>query len=203
MRTFDGVMDGLWKPQLKVDLRCTDYPNGKSSRGHHVTTSAEYKFVNLSDVRPYQLQHQDTKITCSVQSKYDYAKEIMKPFYGRDIGEPVVKICKRILEKPRRFHALKWGNYSIKSNEGVFGWTSSPITKVLQDKDTQVKFVLGEYNKISHPTYLTDDEQKLLYTVISEWSKSEHKRITEKEKIRDQKRKDKFRQEMVDIYKDY
>ena len=99
-----------------------------------------------------------------LEAKYVYSKAILEPFYGKDVNEPIVKICKRILEKPTRFKTLK-ESLSIK-RDGSYDLYIDKI--IILDKDTQQRFVF-ENEICTNPSFLTSDESKLLYKVVIEW----------------------------------
>lgn len=139
-----------------------------------------------------------------IEKKYIYSKILMSGnLYGREINEPVIKICKRILNKPNRFHLVidKIGTSEDHDNNGF--WTKRTYTKgfILRDRDTNQQFII-EYNTLKFPTCLTDDENRLLAATLREWYTNRKDIECEKKLKREQKRKDKFRQELTDLYKD-
>lgn len=138
-----------------------------------------------------------------IEKKYIYSKNLMSgDFYGKDINEPVVKICKRILNNLNRFQldVYKEG-ISKDCNNGV--WVGRPYVSkfVVVDRDTNQKFVV-ENNILKIPTCLTDDENRILVAVLKEWYTNRQTIEKDKKVKREQKRKDKFRQELTDLYKD-
>lgn len=197
MESFDSLVDRLFKP-------LSDKSNimGIISRGD------DQNYTHCRDI--VEKYYKQTPDQC-IYSKYVYSQAIVKPYYGYDIGEPVSKICKRILEKPNRFHSVKESKRVVISvphypHTVRFGieYREEEITPqllVLQDKDTQVKFIVKS-GIIKNLSYLTGDENKLLVACIEEWYNHNREQIAEKEKRNEQKRKDKFRQEMIEQYKD-
>lgn len=104
-----------------------------------------------------------------------------------------------MLEKHSRFHLEK--NNKEKS--------------VIVDKFTKQKFIsyrvpifvsmaLGfqQEDEVVYPSFLTEDENKLLAYVMNEFRKEEVKILSDKKQKREQQRKDKYRQEMIDLYKE-
>lgn len=187
MRSLDDIVTGLWKPkepERKYDL---------------VINSKGFNFkpqnVPIKDKHTYRYNY------------YIYQKLLRTPFYGRDVQEPVVKICKRILDKPNRFHLVK--DYkveqTIKSFRGcVLSVTETVGWKVIQDKDTQQKFVRKDTGGVvSNLSCLTYDEQVLLTAVLCEWYNHQKEILAEKKAIREEKRKQKFRKELSDLYEGY
>mgnify|MGYP000550948505 CR=1 FL=1 len=190
MESFNGIVDGLFKPARKL---------------------LSYRDVSPDRVRRERDKSLNQISAKWIHSKYVYSQYIVKPYYGYDIGEPVSKICKRILEKPKRFisvkefkgvvvnvpHSSHTGKRGVEYREEVI----TPQLLVLQDKDMQVKFVV-DGSIIKNSSYLTEDENKLLVACIEEWYNHNREQLAEKEKRNEQKRKDKFRQEMIEQYKD-
>jgi hypothetical protein len=183
MKTLEQIVDMLWRPTyIKPSFNEIDLMHHKE----------DVKSKNKAALRF------TTMIT--INNRYDYSKLIMQPFYGKDIGEPIVKICNRILACPDRFVMVK---------EGVVHWVYSPCGEahlhgatVLQDKDVPSgKFVFGG-GETTFPTFLTPDESKLLYTVAQEWYLSKKDEIDRKKQLREQQKLDKFRQELMNDYKE-
>lgn len=192
MRTFEQIVDGLWKPERKV-FNYTKYK--VDSKGVHL----ESKWCNKHAVSWILEDSDKYNFTYHINLDYKYAQDIMKPFYGRDIGEPIIKICKRILDCPDRFVMAKEGDvtevYSGRNHKKLNG------VEVLQDKDVQSGKFVFHVGSTVFPTFLTKDESKLLYTVAQEWYKSQKDEIDRKKQLREQQKNDKFRQELMNDYK--
>lgn len=87
MKSLDEIVDRLWKPKKPI---------------------TGYYDVNELVCLAARRRWGKTQVANHIfYEKRKYASQIMLPFYGRDVQEPVVKICKRILEKPNRFHLVK------------------------------------------------------------------------------------------------
>ena len=184
MKTLEQIVDGLWKPE---------------SYFYDKLALAVYSEVVYKDREEW-----NTGAHYIIERKQQYAEKLMKPFYGYDVQEPIVKICKRILEKPNRFHLVKAleTNKVVKSPrrayvEHIVSWG------VIQDKDTGQKFIREKQTScVTNPSFLTYDEKVLLTSVIDEWYNYMKESLVQKEIKLENKRKDKFRQEMVELYKD-
>lgn len=163
MKTFEQIVDACFKPEK---------PDGtKRDIFHNIRLLSSKEML-------YELE--------------TYSSYISKPFYGADINEPVVTICKRILTKPERFSLV-----CVKHDEYVH----IPEKLVVVCRDTGQRFVVI-WDKITNLSFLTDDENKLLYEVFHEWYEAMKVVEHEKKIKREQRRKDKFRQELTDLYKD-
>jgi len=57
------------------------------------------------------------------------------------------------------------------------------------------------YRLVRYPSFLTKDEKKLLISVLDEWYSFTKDKLRADQERLEQKRKDKFRQEMIDLYK--
>ena len=180
MKTLEQIVDGLWKPKEP------DYKyHIKKVTGHFVRNN-----IAIKDRHRF------------LHDCYVYQKLLHTPFYGYDVQEPVVKICKRILEKPNRFHLVKsfdteqytyFQQHRVKTGHG---W------KVIQDKDTGQKFIREKKTScVTNPSFLTYDEKVLLTVVIDEWYNYMKESLAQKQIEIENKRKDKFRQEMIELYK--
>jgi hypothetical protein len=183
MKTLEQIVDMLWRPTyIKPNFNEIDLMSHKE----------DVKSKNKAALRF------TTMIT--INNRYDYSKLIMQPFYGKAIGEPIVKICNRILTCPNRFIVVKEG--VVKE---YFKYSSPVVVRgvtVLQDKDVSSgKFVFGG-DKTIFPTFLTPDESKLLYAVAQEWYKTQKDEIDRKKQLREQEKRDKFRQELMNYYKE-
>lgn len=118
--------------------------------------------------------------------------------YNPDVSEPIITVCKLMLEEHNRFHLEK----------GSTEWI------VIIDKLTKQKFVshrvpsfivpwsFQQEDKVVSPSFLTDDENKLLAHIMIKWFNKESKILEDKIRKREQKRNDKHRQEMIDLYKE-
>lgn len=170
MKTFEEIIDNLWKP-YKV-----------------YTFNKNYIFKSNG------WKEQKNKV---LVQKISYSSTLSKPFYGKDINEPTVKICKRILEKPERFslNAVNW-HLSHK----VYGVTDNYVEELL-DLDTRVIF---RFNHMfcTTPDMFSIDESELLSAVVKEWFiHTQEVQAIKNEKLA-QERKDKLRKEMIELYKD-
>jgi len=94
-------------------------------------------------------------------------------------------------------------SYSENINE--YNITSFLKKYVIEDKGTKQKFVIEEKGVV-YPTCFNQDESILLRYVFDAWYVSYAQELIskreEKRKVREQKRKNKFRQELTDLYKD-
>ena len=182
MKTFEGIIDECFRP--------------KKPDGFEYTTSGSLTLRRNCKSRDliHQLQV--------------YSSFILKPFYGKDINEPVIKICNLVLTTPKRFNLISTeyglrGSYSENINE--YNITSFLKKYVIEDKGTKQKFVIEEKGVV-YPTCFNQDESILLRYVFDAWYVSYTQELIskreEKRKVREQKRKDKFRQELTDLYKD-
>lgn len=175
MKTFEEIVDRCFKPRKPDKLYLP-----------HRTICSDEAFSKTKDF---------------IDVLYGYSECLSKLHYGKDINEPVIKICERILNKPERLHLV---DTKIKYSKDYDGWVfveRAYISKfVVQDKDTNQKFVV-ENGTLKIPTCLTDDENRLLAATLREWN--DHMKASEEDKKlkREQKRKDKFRQELTDLYK--
>lgn len=203
MKTFNEVLNGLFRDKYEPILN-RRYRAGKVVVCKDFWLGGSVIIWNTDYTSKEQWRSRCNHV---LGLKYQESKQVLKPYRGRDIGEPVVKICKRILEKPYRFCSLKNQEQIVEHRlEYISSFNTVleevvPEIKVLQDKDTQVKFVLknGEVENLS---YLTRDENFLLSACIQEWYDSNNELLKHKEEKAEQKRKDKYRQEMIDQYKD-
>jgi len=154
-------------------------------------------------------EHIKVQINSLLERKYIsktlHSQELLTKMYKRseiyakqpDVSEPFIAVCTLILEKPNRFH-LQDSTDSRKT--------------VVVDKSNNQKFitktnVYGLFEpwterKVIYPSFLTEDENRLLVETIQEWHGFMSDKIKEDREKREQKRKDKFRQEMIDLYKE-
>ncbi|MFT1654830.1 hypothetical protein ACOKQT_17950 [Vibrio cholerae] len=186
MKSFDEIVDGLWKP-VKTKKDIYDTPTWKE---YYSVVKGDVKICSPSKV---------------INLKAFYAKELMQPFYGRGVQEPVVKICKRILEKPNRFHLVKELERYTRTIS-----LCSPTTNVykgwgvIEDKDTKQKFARKNIDfEISNLSCLTYHEQVLLTAVLDEWYNHQKEILAKKKAAREEKRKERFRKELSDLYEGY
>lgn len=178
MKSFDEVVDGLWKPKKLLG----DYDD-------------IHELACLAGRRRWGKAQMVNHV---MYEKRKYASQIMLPFYGRDVQEPVVKICKRILEKPNRFHLVKESNTFLSNLHRTFSW------KVILDKDTNQKFVRDSlHRRFENPSCLSTNEQELLASVLDEWYNHQKEILAKKEATREEKRKGRFRKELSDLYEGY
>lgn len=200
MKTFDEVLNELFRDKYEQILN-RSYSAGKVGVCKDFWLGGSVIIWNTDYTSKEQWRSRCNHV---LGLKYQESKQVLKPYRGKDIGEPVVKICKRILEKPYRFCSLKNQEQVTERIGSAFHFNIVellPEIKILLDKDTQVKFVLKD-GYIANLSYLTRGEQHLLGACIEEWYDSNRKLLEHKKQIREQKRKDKYRQEMVDQYKD-
>jgi hypothetical protein len=130
----------------------------------------------------------------SIRSKYNYAKNLMS------IGEHVGKICKLILQKPEKFEMIESGTVEYKLNALAECYQLNGVV-VMRDIHTGVDFVF-KAGKCCKPDYLNEVESAFLFKCAQEWYSEMEKGIKNKKQLREQKRKDKHRQEMIEMYKD-
>ncbi|AGH31994.1 hypothetical protein VPIG_00137 [Vibrio phage PWH3a-P1] len=184
MKTFEQIVDECFKPN-KVVLLYTD----ERDRDLALRTGTK-SVVNLI-AKQY------------IYKKYIYSSKVMSgDFYGKDINEPVIKICKRILDKHERFSLIHDYQYeSVNTHNGVLCTESTLQGFSIMDKDTNKKFVVS-WGRVKNLSFLTEDENQLLAKVLREWYDFRKGLEHEKKLKREQKRKNKFRQELTDLYKD-
>ena len=185
MKSFEQIVDKCFKP-IKVHLNFMD------QREKDLAVQSNTKGVVNLIASKY------------IEKKYNYSKELMSGgfFHGKDINEPVVKICRRILDSPERFYLVSTETKYSKDYDGWMYVNRAYIAKfVVQDRDTNQKFVV-ETGILKLPTCLTNDESRLLAATLREWYANRKDIECEKKLKREQKRKDKFRQELTDLYKD-
>ena len=185
MRSFDEVVDDLWKPRSYV---------------YNKLTLDIYSEVVYKDMDKWNTAARNT-----IERKQQYAEKLMQPFYGRDVQEPIVKICKRILEKPNCFHLVKEIEHKENyCNEKFYSIAKVVSWGVVQDKDTQQKFVRkNTVGVVSNLSCLTYDEQVLLTAIFNEWYNHQKETIAQKKATREEKRNERFRKELSDLYGEY
>lgn len=149
MKSFDDIVEELfgWSDYRKgvpdthkeYAIRSTDY---HTSLGYKIPPPPNHPSV--TDKHEYKIKSKDTpkkgivvqggfsSSDFCIQGKYNYSEAILKPFYGADVNEPIVKICKRILDKPARFKTLKESLYI--ERDGSYDLSIEKI--IILDKDT-------------------------------------------------------------------
>ncbi|UZV41252.1 hypothetical protein vBVpaMR16F_186 [Vibrio phage vB_VpaM_R16F] len=197
MKSLDKIIDDLWKPE---------------SLHTWLDEIVDYRlYTRLDMYREYRYNnglYNKERSKLLIGKMYEYSREIIKPHYGKDINEPVFKICSRILSEPKRFNLINT-EYDVRDSysENIYEYNVTNFLKkyVIEDKGTKQKFVIEEKGVV-YPTCFNQDESILLRYVFDAWYVSYAQELIskreEKRKVREQKRKDKFRQELTDLYKD-
>lgn len=130
-----------------------------------------------------------------ITTKYMYSSEVCR-YQERlsSIGDPVEKICRRILEKPECFGEAEYG--------GGLEWTKYytyrvSYIKTIKDLTTGQIFVFDNHFCVQ-PTFLNEYEAYFLKKCVLEWQVwNEENKKSEECKV-----KDKQRQEMIKLYED-
>ncbi len=183
MKTFEQVVDDLWKP---VRMRLTigyDEP----SWGTH-------------------WRYQKDEI---LESSYENSIAFMKPYYGKTIGIPVEKICRRILNSPQKFRLLKQEDYPRFQTQSLSGsrlvnWSTQERILEIEDMETHQKFATdSSVTGVTYPDLFTKDEQRLLYFCIQEWY-AYTEDLRKEDKLKEEKeRKNELRQKLINLYEGY
>lgn len=92
MKTFEQVVDSTFKPKPYKLLFRED-----SCVVFHLK-KGKIKWISDRDKKRWVDSKDKLLLT-----KYETSKAFSKPFYGRDIQQPVINICKKMLEKPESF----------------------------------------------------------------------------------------------------
>ena len=123
--------------------------------------------------------------------KEEYSKKLAQPYYGADIQEPVVAICKKVLEKPecfeRVFYAPSYNHYSVLDK----------TTKTVFRFDRRELWDVSEYETpLTQPLCFTEDEKQLITSAFEEWNLWFEK--SEQERSEVEKRQ--YRQKLINLY---
>lgn len=178
MKNFDEIVDELFKPNFILKKKY------HWKKGCHVE-SGKYKRAREE-----------------IQRRYLASLKVVKPCYG-DINEPITKICRLMLDNPSRFVLVEEGVWEmLRMDARGYHTIREFYPKVIQDKVTQQKFVFNEQGGVEMPSFLTEDESELLFEVSEEWYIHSKNIIKENKLKQEQKRKEKHRQELVELYKE-
>ena len=198
MKTFEQVVDSTFKPKTYKPLFTENFC------AVFYLKKGKVKWLSDRDKRGW-IDSKDKLLL----TKYETSKAFAKPFYGRDIQQPVINICKKMLEKPEAFE----------ENPTIFllGLPSRYNYTTVTDKDTGFSLEISSINtpvigttycvdyaktKVSYPDYFSIDENKLLVATFRVWRKYMDKINKEDSKNSYRKYQEKERQKLMSMYMD-
>lgn len=209
MKTFEQVVDSTFKPTKPTLSSLRDpcfvvYATKKLVWGCGFRTKMQVYW--LDDKAKKQWVDYKDKV---LLNKYEISKAFAKPFYGRDIQQPVINICKKMLGNPEAFE----------ENPTIFllGLPSRYNYTTVTDKDTCFSLEIASINipvigatycvdyaktKVSYPDYFSIDENRLLVATFRVWKKYMDTINKEKSENYHKKYQEQERQKLMAMYTD-
>ena len=180
MKTFEQVVDSAFKPAKPAlsslrDLCFVVYSTKNLVWGCGFRT--KMKVYWLDDKSKNQWVDYKDKV---LQNKYEISKAFAKPFYGKDVQQPVINICKKMLENPEAFEEnptsfllglpIRYDYTTVTDKDTGFS---------LEIKQPKTNIIIGEpyysevylKTEVSYPDYFSIDESKLLVETFRVWKK--------------------------------
>lgn len=174
MKTFNEIVDELFKPACGFEEK------------HHWVRGNWVPNTKYSTAKE------------EIQRRYLRSLKTVCPFYHADINEPVIRICKLMLEDPERFTVERVGREHVSS---LYSYYIEGFIEEIKDQITQQEFKFNEYSLLS-PDCFNAFERRLLFTVVNEWHMYIQGVNKQKKMKLEQTRKQKERDELTELYKE-